>query len=202
MATDIIALLDTAIEELRKSKSTEILESGRDDSAETLESGRDENRYGHSKTARNRQKSSILAVVAAVAVRNEGIADSTSHSSRIERAHPSRKIAPKDPFESEKSGVTATFDDSCGQNSGRSRIIERTLTATFEDSCGSQNGRSSRPVSRIPAGSNLVGLSSLDPHQPFGDTPPKRWSQLIADAEDFVASGWAAQAEALGWTVA
>jgi hypothetical protein len=40
----------------------------------------------------------------------------------------------------------------------------------------------------------------LDPALPLGDTPPKRWAQLIEDVATFIADGWAEKAHALSWT--
>jgi hypothetical protein len=44
-------------------------------------------------------------------------------------------------------------------------------------------------------------LDDVDPGQPPGDVPLRRWQQFIADTRGFLNSGFAAQATALGWTV-
>lgn len=41
-------------------------------------------------------------------------------------------------------------------------------------------------------------LARLDPDQPPGDVPPRRWQRLVADAARFL-DEWAARAVALGW---
>ena len=42
-------------------------------------------------------------------------------------------------------------------------------------------------------------LARLDPADPPGDVPPKRWVRFIDDCGRFVDDGWASCAEALGW---
>jgi hypothetical protein len=43
------------------------------------------------------------------------------------------------------------------------------------------------------------GFARLDMGQPPADVPPKRWIQFVDDCGRFLASGWAAKAETLGW---
>jgi hypothetical protein len=42
-------------------------------------------------------------------------------------------------------------------------------------------------------------LERLDPNNPPGDVPPRRWLQFIGDSGRFLDAKWAARAVALGW---
>lgn len=43
------------------------------------------------------------------------------------------------------------------------------------------------------------GFARLDPDQPPGDVPPRRWQQFVDDVGRFLDSGFADRAAALGW---
>ena len=97
-----------------------------------------------------------------------------------------RKITPSTP----------TFEDFRHLASWRNQSTATPTAPISEDF-----RHSSRPLdANRRAYRDIDGLVALDPSHPFGDTPSSRWNQLLADAEAFVADGWAAQARALGWT--
>ena len=43
------------------------------------------------------------------------------------------------------------------------------------------------------------GLARLDPNNPPGDVPPRRWLRFIDDCGRFLDDGWASRAAELGW---
>ena len=112
--------------------------------------------------------------MAGVAAKNETVEGLTDRGSLVERAVSERADSHVEASESEKSEVTASL----------------------QNFCGSQVAVSGRDK---PIGDLVVSLT-LDPDQPLGDSPPRRWAQLLADTEALIAGGWAAQARALGWT--
>lgn len=84
-------------------------------------------------------------------------------------------------FSTGNTGTTGTPEELCGFHRTRDRHTARELTGTTGTGAA-------------------IDLDQLDPQRPPGDVPPRRWTQFIADATAFRASGFAEQAKALGWT--
>jgi hypothetical protein len=194
--TDILAVIDVAIEQLRATRRSAAAESWRDDAAQIPDSRRGEKSDANSKQTRSPQKPST---VGAIGAGTAFISDPTSHSQNedvtIEKSEDSRVISNFSPIK-EITPSTPTFEDF------RHFASWRNVSHTAPTAPRSEHFRhSSRPLdANRRAYGDINGLAGLDPSHPFGDTPPSRWAQLLADAEALIAGGWAAQARALGWT--
>jgi hypothetical protein len=170
---NILALLDTAIEELARETS----------SRTSRECGGKNSPTGMEKTP-DPAKLPVLPVLPAEKQDIAGIG-SESRYSDAQTASPATKNALKSiVFHTGSTGSTGTLKDFCGLFSSRDHdgaIDAAGSTGSFEDF---------RPF-----------LDNLNPGQRFGDVPPRRWQQFLADARAFLDSGFAAQATALGWTL-
>ena len=74
--TDILSVIDAAIEQLRTTRTSAAGESWRDDTAEIPDPRRDENRDANSKKSRSPQKPSTVGAVGAVGAETGFISDS------------------------------------------------------------------------------------------------------------------------------
>jgi hypothetical protein len=207
--TDILAILDAAIDALRKGEDFRHSDRGGSEAdgtrripkpAENLEISSDRSRgrsrglegdgtCGSPKPAENLESDRKSRESRAENIGMESIDISPSNECEVKWSEDSRI----DTFLTGLTGLTVTIQDSCGFD--RSRDGSR-------KSCRTCRSEQFRHFSAFLHG-NFGSSQAPDggPVAPEG-VPHKCWLQFLADGRAFFADGWASQAEALGWAVA